>query len=179
LLALTDSAVQAVRQIVSSEEVSETGGLRVVAERAGMQTNFQLSVVPLPAEDDEVIEGGGSRRVPRAGGSLTPRRQGPRRQSRAGPGRVHDRRPDLGGAGEFQLARRGRRHEPDRSLRVCLRGQPLGHGEAAPELGLPPGLSLQNLASELDAPRVKSPLRAPWLGRPVGLGPAVPQFVGT
>ena len=57
LLALTDSAVQAVRQIVSSsEEVSETGGLRVVAERAGIQTNFQVSVVPLPAEDDEVIE---------------------------------------------------------------------------------------------------------------------------
>jgi len=42
--------------VSSSEEVSETGGLRVVAERAGIQTNFQLSVVPLPAEDDEVIE---------------------------------------------------------------------------------------------------------------------------
>jgi iron-sulfur cluster assembly protein len=57
LLALTDSAVEAVKHIVSSsEEASETGGLRLVAEQVGTQTNFQLSVVPLPAEDDEVIE---------------------------------------------------------------------------------------------------------------------------
>jgi iron-sulfur cluster assembly protein len=62
LLALTDSAVQAVKEIVSSsEEVAETGGLRMVAEREGTQANFQLSVVPLPAEDDEVIEEQGAR----------------------------------------------------------------------------------------------------------------------
>jgi iron-sulfur cluster assembly protein len=57
LLALTDNAVEAVKHIVSSsEEASETGGLRLVAEQVGTQTNFQLSVVALPAEDDEVIE---------------------------------------------------------------------------------------------------------------------------
>jgi hypothetical protein len=39
LLALTDSAVQAVKDIVSSAEVAETGGLRMVAEPAGMQAN--------------------------------------------------------------------------------------------------------------------------------------------
>jgi iron-sulfur cluster assembly protein len=62
LLALTDNAVQAVRDIVSaSEQVPETGGLRLVAERAGTQANFQLSVVSLPAEDDEVIEEQGAR----------------------------------------------------------------------------------------------------------------------
>ena len=62
LLALTDSAVQAVRNIVSSSEQDpETGGLRVVAERAGTQANFQLRVVSLPAEDDEVIEEQGAR----------------------------------------------------------------------------------------------------------------------
>jgi len=44
LLARTDSAV------------AETGGLRMVAERAGTRANFQLSVVRLPAEDNEVIE---------------------------------------------------------------------------------------------------------------------------
>ena len=33
----------------------------MVAERAGTQANFQLSVVPLPAEDDEVIEEQGAR----------------------------------------------------------------------------------------------------------------------
>jgi len=62
LLALTDSAVQAVKDIVSSsEQVPETGGLRMVAERAGMQAKFQLSVASLPAEDDEVIEEQGAR----------------------------------------------------------------------------------------------------------------------
>jgi Fe-S cluster assembly iron-binding protein IscA len=62
LLALTDSAVQAVKEIVSSaEETPETGGLRLVADREGAQANFQLSVVPLPAEDDEVIEEQGAR----------------------------------------------------------------------------------------------------------------------
>jgi iron-sulfur cluster assembly protein len=62
LLALTDSAVQAVTEIVSSsDELSETGGLRMVAEQAGTQVNFQLSVVPVPAEDDEVIEEQGAR----------------------------------------------------------------------------------------------------------------------
>ena len=62
LLALTDNAVEAVKSIVSSsDEASETGGLRMVAERAGAQANFELSVVPLPAEDDEVIEEQGVR----------------------------------------------------------------------------------------------------------------------
>jgi iron-sulfur cluster assembly protein len=62
LLALTDSAVEAVKNIVSSsDETFETSGLRVVAEPAGTQTTFQLSVVPLPAEDDEVIEEQGAR----------------------------------------------------------------------------------------------------------------------
>ena len=62
LLALTDTAVHAVKDIVSaSGETSETGGLRLVAERVGTQTNLQLSVVSLPAEDDEIIEEQGAR----------------------------------------------------------------------------------------------------------------------
>ena len=62
MLALTDSAVEAVKHIVSSaSEAPETGGVRVVAEQVGMQTNLQLSVVSLPAEDDEVIDEQGAR----------------------------------------------------------------------------------------------------------------------
>ncbi|MFL5923736.1 MAG: iron-sulfur cluster biosynthesis family protein [Gaiellaceae bacterium] len=63
LLALTDNAVEAVKNIVSSssEEETETSGLRVVAEREGAQASFQLSVVQLPAEDDEVVEEQGAR----------------------------------------------------------------------------------------------------------------------
>jgi iron-sulfur cluster assembly protein len=59
---LLDSAVQAVKDIVSSsEQVPEMGGLRMVAEREGTQAMLQLSVVPLAAEDDEVIEEQGAR----------------------------------------------------------------------------------------------------------------------
>jgi iron-sulfur cluster assembly protein len=61
LLALTDSAVQAVKKMVSSSETPATGGLRLVAERAGAEANVQLSVVALPGEDDEVIEEEGVR----------------------------------------------------------------------------------------------------------------------
>jgi iron-sulfur cluster assembly protein len=60
LLALTDNAVEAVKRIVSASD-NETSGLRMVAERAGTQANLQLSVVTLPAEDDEVIEERGAR----------------------------------------------------------------------------------------------------------------------
>ena len=62
MLALTDNAVEAVQEILSSSEaMPETGGLRLVADPAGAQTNFELSVVALPAEDDEVIEEQGAR----------------------------------------------------------------------------------------------------------------------
>ncbi len=62
MLALTDSAVEAVKAIVSSSDKdAETGGLRMVAEPEATQTNFQLSVAALPAEDDEVIEEQGAR----------------------------------------------------------------------------------------------------------------------
>ena len=62
MLALTDSAVDAVRRIVeSSDEASETAGLRLVADQTGMEANFHLSVTQLPAEDDEVIEEEGAR----------------------------------------------------------------------------------------------------------------------
>lgn len=62
LLALTDNAVQAVKEIVSSTgQLPETGGLRLVAERAGEQASFQLSLVAQPAEDDQVVEEEGAR----------------------------------------------------------------------------------------------------------------------
>jgi Fe-S cluster assembly iron-binding protein IscA len=62
MLALTDRAVEAVRDIVSSSgETSETGGLRMTADRAGNKATFKLRVVALPAEDDAVIEEHGAR----------------------------------------------------------------------------------------------------------------------
>ncbi len=62
MLALTDSAVEAVKAVVSSsEKTPDTGGLRVVADRAGEQANFELSIAAVPAEDDDVIEEEGAR----------------------------------------------------------------------------------------------------------------------
>ena len=62
MLALTENAVEAVQEILSSSaEAPELGGLRLAAEPAGTQMNLQLSVVALPAEDDEVIEEQGAR----------------------------------------------------------------------------------------------------------------------
>ena len=62
MLALTDSAVEAVKGIVSSSpDESDAGGLRLMAEQDGKQTRFKLSLVPMPAEDDEVIEEEGAR----------------------------------------------------------------------------------------------------------------------
>jgi len=62
LLALTDDAAEVVRQIVSaSDEVSDNGGLRMVAQQVGVDTGLELSIAALPAEDDEVIEEQGAR----------------------------------------------------------------------------------------------------------------------
>src|SRR5215207_3352289 len=60
--ALTDHTVEAVKTMVSSsDDVSETSGLRIVAEQAEAQMNLRLSVALLPDEDDEVIEEQGAR----------------------------------------------------------------------------------------------------------------------
>jgi Fe-S cluster assembly iron-binding protein IscA len=62
LLALTDRAVQAVKEIVSSSEATpDTGGLRMAAEPSEAPVRFQLSVAALPGEDDEVVEEQGAR----------------------------------------------------------------------------------------------------------------------
>jgi Fe-S cluster assembly iron-binding protein IscA len=62
VLTLTDDAAEAVKTLVESfDEKADTSGLRMVAEPSGLQTNLRLSVVPLPAEDDEVIEEHGAR----------------------------------------------------------------------------------------------------------------------
>jgi iron-sulfur cluster assembly protein len=62
MLALTESAVEVVKALVgASDDAVDSSGLRVVAEPAGLRTNLQLRVVPLPAEDDQVIEEEGAR----------------------------------------------------------------------------------------------------------------------
>lgn len=59
MLALTNSAVEVVREIVaaSPEIDDESGGLRVTTEGDG----FALGIVALPSEDDQVVEAEGAR----------------------------------------------------------------------------------------------------------------------
>jgi iron-sulfur cluster assembly protein len=62
MLALTERAVEAVKGIVSSVEgVTESGGVRLAADEPGAESGFRLSVVALPAADDQVIEEQGVR----------------------------------------------------------------------------------------------------------------------
>ena len=57
MVALTDRAVVAARRAISlTGELSETGGVRVAVHEVEARSAFRLSVVPRPAEDDEVIE---------------------------------------------------------------------------------------------------------------------------
>lgn len=62
-LTLTENAVAAVKEIVSSvPEAQESSGMRIVAHEApDGQASFELSIAPVPLEDDEVIEEQGAR----------------------------------------------------------------------------------------------------------------------
>jgi iron-sulfur cluster assembly protein len=61
VLALTDNAVEAVKNVTSLANGVETAGLRMVADRVGTEASLELSVAALPAEDDQVIEEQGAR----------------------------------------------------------------------------------------------------------------------
>ncbi len=62
MLALTDRAVEAVKDIVSSsEEAPQTSGLRWTADQDGGRAGFKLKLVPIPAEDDQIIDEQGAR----------------------------------------------------------------------------------------------------------------------
>jgi iron-sulfur cluster assembly protein len=57
VLAITENAAEAIQTIVaSSPEVSEKGGLRILARSEGQQEKFELTIAAIPAEDDEVVE---------------------------------------------------------------------------------------------------------------------------
>jgi Fe-S cluster assembly iron-binding protein IscA len=61
MLALTDTAVEVVKEIVASDGPAEDAGLRMVAVQEGSHARFQLTVAAVPGEDDEVVETHGAR----------------------------------------------------------------------------------------------------------------------
>jgi iron-sulfur cluster assembly protein len=61
MLALTDTAVEVVKEIVASDGPAEDAGLRMVAVQEGSHARFQLTVAAVPGEDDEIVETQGAR----------------------------------------------------------------------------------------------------------------------
>ena len=61
MLALTDEAVAAVRDVLAAEEVPDQGGLRISAQEAEGETEFGLSLATEPTEGDQVIGESGAR----------------------------------------------------------------------------------------------------------------------
>ena len=58
MLAISDSAAEAIRGLVAAPEVPDSAGLRITTPPTPSQgeASFELPVVATPAEDDEVVE---------------------------------------------------------------------------------------------------------------------------
>ncbi len=56
MLALTQDAVVAVRDVLVNEELHEEGGLRISTARIEDEAEFGLSLAAAPAEGDQVID---------------------------------------------------------------------------------------------------------------------------
>jgi Fe-S cluster assembly iron-binding protein IscA len=62
MLALTDSAADAIRGIVASPEVPDGAGLRIATQPDGPQPGaLEVTVAAVPAESDQVVDEGGAR----------------------------------------------------------------------------------------------------------------------
>ncbi|GGC03866.1 hypothetical protein [Cellulomonas carbonis] len=60
MLTLTDNARHAVQDIASRADLPQEGGLRIAPSREEVGS-FELSLVPAPADGDDVIEAEGAR----------------------------------------------------------------------------------------------------------------------
>ena len=55
MLAISETAAEAIRGLVAAAGVPDSAGLRITAPPTG-EASFELSVAGTPAEDDEVVE---------------------------------------------------------------------------------------------------------------------------
>lgn len=61
MLAITDTAAEAINGIVTTHEAPETAGLRIVARPESQPEGaLEVSVAATPAEDDEVVQESGA-----------------------------------------------------------------------------------------------------------------------
>ena len=61
MLALTQEAIDAVRDVLSDDDLPDAAGLRISTLDADGATELGLQVAPEPTEGDQVIDEGGAR----------------------------------------------------------------------------------------------------------------------
>lgn len=60
MLAITETAAEAIKSLVSASEMPEGAGLRIAGDAAGEPGTLGLRVAPGPEEQDTVIDGDGA-----------------------------------------------------------------------------------------------------------------------
>lgn len=60
MLAITETAAQAINTLVASSDLPEGAGLRIASQADEQSEGLALSVAPAPADDDTVLQGGGA-----------------------------------------------------------------------------------------------------------------------
>jgi iron-sulfur cluster assembly protein len=61
MLTITDTAAEAIKGIVASPQVPEGAGLRIATRpESPTEGAFEVSVAPVPAEEDQVVEESGA-----------------------------------------------------------------------------------------------------------------------
>ena len=61
MLTITDTAAEAIKGIVASRQVPESAGLRIATRpESPAEDAFEVSVAPVPAEEDQVVEESGA-----------------------------------------------------------------------------------------------------------------------
>lgn len=60
MLAITETAAQAINSLITASQLPEGAGLRIASQPDSPSEALELSVAPAPSEDDQVLEGGGA-----------------------------------------------------------------------------------------------------------------------
>ncbi len=60
MLTITDTAAEAIKGIVASPQVPEGAGLRATRPESPAGGAFEVTVAPVPAEEDQVVEESGA-----------------------------------------------------------------------------------------------------------------------
>lgn len=60
MLSITETAAQAINSLISASDMPQGAGLRIAAQPESDSAGLELSVAPVPGEQDTVLKGGGA-----------------------------------------------------------------------------------------------------------------------